>query len=232
MSIKVCNLKKRYMIGKNEIFALNNVSFEINKGSFAVILGPSGSGKSTLLNILGGIDKADEGKIIIDDEEITKYSDEKLTEYRRNYVGFIFQFYNLVNTLNVYENVCSTAVLSKNSLDVEEILDVIGLKAHKRKFPYELSGGEQQRVAIARAIVKNPKMILCDEPTGALDYENAKNILSILRNINQKYNTTVFLVTHNVAISKMADVIIRLRSGEIIDYILNEAPLKAEEVEW
>lgn len=232
MFIKISNLKKRYIIGKNEIFALNNVSFEINKGSFVVILGPSGSGKSTLLNILGGIDKADEGKIIIDDEEITKYSDEKLTEYRRNYIGFIFQFYNLVNTLNVYENVCSTAVLSKNSLDVEEIFDVFGLKAHKRKFPYELSGGEQQRVAIARAIVKNPKIILCDEPTGALDYENAKNILSILRNINQKYNTTVFLVTHNVAISKMADVIIRLRSGEIIDYILNEAPLKAEEVEW
>lgn len=232
MFIEVKNLLKSYQVGSTKIDALRDVSLELENARLYVILGPSGSGKTTLLNILGGIDKADSGKVIVDGIDITSLGPNELTNYRRKKLGFVFQFYNLVNSLTVYENVMSTKYLSDNGLDPREVLETVGMWEHRNKFPFELSGGEQQRVAIARAVVKNPSLILCDEPTGALDYENAKRVLKLFEDINKKYNSTIIIVTHNVAISKMSHKIIRLRSGEIVEFSDNPSPISAEEVSW
>ncbi|MCS7202686.1 MAG: ABC transporter ATP-binding protein [Dictyoglomus sp.] len=232
MFIEIKNLWKSYQVGSFKIDALKNITMDLEKGKFYVILGPSGSGKTTLLNILGGIDKADSGKVFVDGEDITALDDTALTNYRRKKLGFVFQFYNLVNSLTVLENVLSTKYLSEDGLDPKEVLEVVGMWEHKDKFPFELSGGEQQRVAIARAVVKNPSIILCDEPTGALDFENAKRVLKLLEDINKKYGTTIIVATHNTAISKMSHKIIRLRSGELVEYSDNPSPIPAEEVVW
>ncbi len=232
MFIEIKDLSKSYQVGLAKIDALKKVSMDLEKGKIYVILGPSGSGKTTLLNILGGIDKPDEGKVMVDGEDITNYNDRDLTNYRRRKLGFIFQFYNLVNSLTVLENVLSTKYLSENGLDPKEVLEVVGMWEHRDKFPFELSGGEQQRVAIARAVVKNPSIILCDEPTGALDFENAKRVLKLLEDINKRYSTTIIIATHNTAIAKMSHKIIRLRSGELIEYQDNPSPAPAEEVVW
>lgn len=232
MFIEIRNLRKSYQVGNTRIDALKDVSLTLEKGKLYVILGPSGSGKTTLLNILGGIDRADAGKVIVDGEDITSLDFNALTTYRRKKLGFVFQFYNLVNSLTVYENVLSTKYLSENGLDPKEVLDTVGMWEHRDKFPFELSGGEQQRVAIARAVVKNPSLILCDEPTGALDFENAKKVLKLLEDINKKYQTTIIIATHNVAISKISHKIIRLRSGELVEASDNLSPISSEEVVW
>ncbi len=232
MLIEIKNLSKSYQVGVTRINALKDVSIELEKGKLYVVLGPSGSGKTTLLNILGGIDKPDQGEVIVDGEDITQYKDRDLTNYRRKKLGFVFQFYNLVNSLTVLENVLSTKNLSEDGLDPKEVLEIVGMWEHRDKFPFELSGGEQQRVAIARAVVKNPAIILCDEPTGALDFENAKRVLKLLEDINKKYGTTIIIATHNTAIAKMSHKIIRLRSGELVEYADNPAPIPAEEVTW
>uniref|UniRef100_A0A7C3WUT8 ABC transporter ATP-binding protein n=1 Tax=Dictyoglomus turgidum TaxID=513050 RepID=A0A7C3WUT8_9BACT len=232
MFIRVENVSKIYQVGNFKVNALKNINMSLEKGKFYVILGPSGSGKTTFLNIIGGIDKPDEGKIIVDNEEITKYDDKALTNYRRRKLGFVFQFYNLVNSLTVYENVLSTKYLSEDGLDPREVLEIVGMWEHRDKYPFEISGGEQQRVAIARAVVKNPAIILCDEPTGALDFENAKKVLKLLEDINKKYGTTIIIATHNTAISQMSHKIIKLRSGELTEFIDNPSPLPAEEVVW
>ncbi len=232
MFIKLSDVTKSYLVGKVRFYALKNVSFELDDGKIYVVLGPSGSGKTTLLNLIGGIDLPDSGTIIVDGAEITSYSSSQLTEYRRKKLGFVFQFYNLVSSLTVYENVAATAYLSGNGLSVEEVLKTVGMWEHRDKFPFEISGGEQQRVAIARSVVKNPSLILCDEPTGALDYENAITVLKLLEEINAKYGTTILIATHNNAIAKMSHTILRLRSGELVEYAENPKPLKAEEVVW
>jgi len=232
MFIEVSNLKKSYRVGNTKIDALRDITFALEKGGFYVLLGPSGSGKTTLMNILGGIDTADSGKVIVDGEELTALNQKSLTNYRRKKLGFIFQFYNLVNSLTVYENVLSTKYLSEDGLDPKDVLKTVGMWEHREKFPFELSGGEQQRVAIARAVVKNPALVLCDEPTGALDFENAKKVLELLENINKGYGTTIIIATHNTAISKMAHKIMKLRSGELTEFIDNPSPISAEEVIW
>jgi len=232
MFIQVENVSKVYQVGKFKVNALKNINMSLERGKFCVILGPSGSGKTTFLNIIGGIDRPDEGKVIVDGEEITGYDDKALTNYRRRKLGFVFQFYNLVNSLTVYENVLSTKYLSEDGLDPKEVLEVVGMWEHRDKYPFEISGGEQQRVAIARAVVKNPAIILCDEPTGALDFENAKKVLRLLEDINRKYGTTIIIATHNTAISQMSHKTIKLRSGELTEFIDNATPLSAEEVVW
>jgi putative ABC transport system ATP-binding protein len=232
MFIEVSNLKKSYSVGNTKVDVLRGITFALEKGGFYVLLGPSGSGKTTLINILGGIDTADSGRVIVDGEEITALNQKSLTNYRRKKLGFIFQFYNLVNSLTVYENVLSTKCLSEDGLDPQDILKTVDMWEHREKFPFELSGGEQQRVAIARAVVKNPALILCDEPTGALDFENAKKVLELLENINKSYGTTIIIATHNIAISKMAHKIMKLRSGELTEFIGNPSPISAEEVIW
>ncbi|WAM36674.1 ABC transporter ATP-binding protein [Caldicellulosiruptor acetigenus] len=232
MFVKVENLSKIYRIGKNEIRALNDVSFELERGKIYTVIGPSGSGKTTLFNILGGLDRADEGRVFVDGKEITAMDMKKLSEYRKDYVGFVFQFFNLINGLTVYENVLSSAILSKNPLDVDMVLKMMDVYSEKDKFPFELSGGQQQRVAIARAVVKNPAMILCDEPTGALDYESSKLVLKLLEDINKRFGTTILIITHNLAISKMADATLKLRSGKLIEFLPNPQKISAEEVTW
>jgi len=232
MFIKVENLTKVYKAGGNEIRALDGVSFELEKGKIYTVIGPSGSGKTTLFNILGGIDVAQEGSVFVDGKEITRMSQKELTQYRRQKVGFVFQFYNLVNGLTVYENVLASAVLSSNPLDVDQILKMVDVESEKNKFPFELSGGQQQRVAIARAIVKKPSVILCDEPTGALDYDSAKLVLSLLEKINEEFNTTILIITHNLAISRMAHATLRLRSGKLVEFAQNPGKISAKEVVW
>lgn len=232
MFLKVVNVSKSYKTGNTLVKALDDVSLSLEGGEICTIYGPSGSGKTTLLNIIGGIDNADSGSVLVDGQDITKLNSRGLTLYRRNKIGFIFQFFNLVNSLTVYENVLSTAYLSKEPLDVEEVLNKVGLMDKKNKYPYELSGGEQQRVAIARAVVKNPKLILCDEPTGALDYENAKKVLKLLEDINNSYKTTIIIITHNIAISRMSDVVVRLRSGRVMETFVNPSRISSEEVAW
>ena len=232
MFVKVENLSKIYKMGKNEIRALNEVSFELEKGKIYTVIGPSGSGKTTLFNILGGLDRADGGRVFVDGKEITAMDQKRLSEYRRDYVGFVFQFFNLINGLTVYENVLSSAHLSKNPLDVDMVLKMMDVYSEKDKFPFELSGGQQQRVAIARAVVKNPALILCDEPTGALDYESSKLVLKLLEDVNQKFGTTILIITHNLAISKMADATLRLRSGRLVEFSENPQKISAQEVTW
>lgn len=223
---------KKYKSGEGYLFALNKVNVKFEKEQINTILGPSGSGKTTLLNVLSGLDNIDEGNILFQDKDLAKLNDTKLTEYRRENIGFIFQSYNLISTLTVYENVELGAYLSKNPLDIDTVLDQVGLKDHKDKFPHQLSGGQQQRVAIARVLVKNPKVIFCDEPTGALDEENGRSVLKLLQNLNEKYKTTLIMVTHNPNIAKMSHKVIYFNSGNIVQEESNEQLLDAYEIDW
>ncbi|MBU5591368.1 ABC transporter ATP-binding protein [Clostridium sp. MSJ-4] len=232
MFLTVKDLKKSYKTGQSETYVLKGINLEIEKGDIAVILGPSGSGKSTLLNIIGGIDKADSGYVNLEDKEITSLSKKELTDYRRKNVGFIFQFYNLISNLNVEENIEVCSNISKNPLDLDEMLKAISMKDKRNRFPRELSGGEQQRVSIARAIIKNPSLLLCDELTGALDYNTSKEILNLIKFINTKYNTTIIIITHNNAIANMANRVFKLRDGEIYESIINATPLDPREIQW
>lgn len=225
-------VKRMYQTGNDTVRALTGVSFDIQQEQFTVILGPSGSGKSTLLNLLGGMDRATSGQIIIDEVDITKFSDSELTDYRRTDVGFVFQFYNLIPTLNAYENVNMAARIGRNPLEAQEIMKAVGLEKRMKHFPAEMSGGELQRVAIARALVKNPKILLCDEPTGALDSETGKMVLSLLQKMSREYGKTVIIVTHNAAIAPAADKIIRLKDGRIDGIDINDNPISMEQVVW
>jgi ABC-type antimicrobial peptide transport system, ATPase component len=226
------NLSKNYQMGEIEVKALQNTSFSIKKGEFVVILGPSGSGKSTLLNIIGGMDMPSSGKVFLYDEEITGYDEKKLTEYRRNKVGFIFQFYNLMANLTAGENVELATEISPDPLPIDEILEAVGLWDRRDHFPSQMSGGEQQRVSIARAVAKNPEILLCDEPTGALDFNTGISILSLLRKVNRDMGKTIVVITHNSDIAFMADRIIRMRSGQIIEDHINESPMAVEDIKW
>lgn len=226
------NVSKIYETGDKKTLALNDVSFEINKGEFVVILGQSGAGKSTLLNILGGIDTLSSGKICVNTNDLSSLNESKLADYRANKIGFIFQFYNLIPTLTVYENVALMKDIKDDVLDPITILERVGLKNHLKKFPSQLSGGEQQRVSIARAVSKNPEILLCDEPTGALDSETGCVVLELIQNICREYQKTAIIVTHNANIAKCADKVIRLRNGKIVDNILNKNPISIKEVEW
>ncbi len=230
--IEVNGLTKKYKTGDIEVTAVDDISFEINKGEIVVIVGASGAGKTTLLNILGGMDNLTYGRVIIDGRDISNYNEVQLTEYRRNDIGFVFQFYNLVQNLNALENVELATQICRNTLRPEMVLDQVGLSNRMRNFPSQLSGGEQQRVAIARAIAKNPKILLCDEPTGALDYKTGKEVLKLLQDTARKNNMTVLIITHNQAIAPMADRIIKMRSGKIEENLVNDKPVSIEEVEW
>lgn len=232
MYLESRNISKTFGEEDNRTYALRNVSFGIDKGQFVVILGPSGSGKSTLLNIIGGIENADSGTIVIDGDELDSFGDKKLTEYRRKHLGYVFQSYNLISNLTVRENVEVGAYLSEHPLGVDEMLTVLGMEKHSDKVPNQLSGGQQQRTAIGRAVVKNPDILLCDEPTGALDYHTSKDILQLLDDVNRKYNTTVIMVTHNEALAAMADRVLRLRDGEIVKDERNEERKSVMEIEW
>ena len=226
------NVKKTYRVGDVEINASDGVDFEVNKGEFVVIVGPSGAGKTTILNLLGGMDKATSGQILVDGQDVAKYSERQLTQYRRDDIGFVFQFYNLVQNLTALENVELATQVSKNPLDVRMVLERVGLNKRLDNFPAQLSGGEQQRVAIARAIAKNPKLLLCDEPTGALDYQTGKAILGLLREMCDKYTMTVIVITHNSALAPMADRIIHLKNGQVASMNINEHPKSIAEIEW
>lgn len=223
---------KEYDTGERKFRAIDQVSFEIEKGEFAVILGPSGAGKSTILNLLGGMDQATAGAIYVDGEDITKYNEDQLTLYRREQVGFVFQFYNLIPTLTALENVALIKSLKKEAMDPKLTLSLVGLDGHLHQFPAQLSGGEQQRVSIARAICKNPKLLLCDEPTGALDSETGVRILSLLWRISREQGQTVVIVTHNSALAPAADRVIKIRNGKISDLRFNSSPVPVAEVNW
>jgi putative ABC transport system ATP-binding protein len=230
--VKLINVIKRYKMGEVTITAVDGVDFEIEKGDFAVVVGASGAGKTTVLNLLGGMDKLDEGSIIVDGADVSLYNDKMLTEYRRFDIGFVFQFYNLIQNLTAKENVELASQISKNPLDVEMVLNMVGLKERMDNFPSQLSGGEQQRVAIARALAKNPKMLLCDEPTGALDYQTGKSILKLLQETCRTQGMTVVVITHNAAIQHMADKIIKMKNGKVSKFIVNENPVPVEGIEW
>lgn len=230
--IEFNHITKEYKTGEMSIKALDDASFYVEKGELAVILGSSGAGKTTALNILGGMDTPTDGEIIVDGNNITKYDARQLVGYRREDIGFVFQFYNLVPNLTALENVELAAQVCKDSLDAGETLDKVGLAERKGNFPAQLSGGEQQRVAIARAIAKNPKLLLCDEPTGALDYNTGKQILQLLQDTCRKDNITVLLITHNSALAPMADRLIRFKSGKVIEMTVNENPTPIAEIEW
>ena len=230
--IEFKNVYKEYEMGEITIKALENTNFEIEKGELVVIVGPSGAGKTTTLNILGGMDNLTRGKVKIAGKDISNYNRKQLTEYRRNDIGFVFQFYNLVQNLTAIENVELATEISKNPLDPSEVLEGVGLKDRMKNFPSQLSGGEQQRVSIARAIAKNPKILLCDEPTGALDYKTGKQILKLLQTTCRHNNITVIIVTHNVAITPMADKVIRFRNGTAESIEINSNPLPVEQIEW
>ncbi|MGI6782160.1 MAG: ABC transporter ATP-binding protein [Acholeplasmataceae bacterium] len=230
--IEFKNVSKIYVTGENKLKALDDVSFSLEEGKFIVILGPSGAGKSTLLNLLGGLDSPTKGEIIFNGKDISNLSNDELAEYRASTVGFIFQSYNLIPTLTVKENIMLVNEIVQNPFSSEEVLKEVGLLEHKNKFPTELSGGEQQRVSIARAIAKNPKVLLCDEPTGALDSETGVIILKLLLEMARSYQKTIVIVTHNQNIAKMADIVIRVRNGRITTFLEQENPLSADEVEW
>lgn len=223
---------KRYQMGEVTITASDGVSFEINKGEFAVVVGSSGAGKTTILNILGGMDSCDEGTILVDGKDIAQYNDKQLTEYRRFDIGFVFQFYNLVPNLTAKENVELATQISKDSLDPAEVLKEVGLGDRLDNFPAQLSGGEQQRVSIARALAKRPKLLLCDEPTGALDYNTGKTILKLLQDTCRNNNMTVVLITHNQAITPMADRVIKMKNSKVQSITVNPDPTPVEEIEW
>jgi len=232
MFIDVSDLKKSYTTGVVKTEVLKGVEMKLGKGEIGVILGPSGSGKSTLMNIIGGVDHGDSGKVIVDDIEVNKLKDDELTEYRREDIGFVFQFYNLVPNLTVGENIEVVSNISKSPLNIDEVLEAVGMLDKKHRFPRELSGGEQQRVSIARAIVKNPKLLLCDEPTGALDFLTSRSILKLLQQVNKKYGTTILMITHNAAIAAMANRVYKVRSGEIVEASVNQSIVPAERIEW
>ena len=226
------NVDKEYVTGDVTTSALKNVNFSIEKGEFCIIVGESGAGKTTLLNILGGMDSLTDGKVFVDGEDISTYNKRKLTNYRRNDVGFVFQFYNLIPNLTALENIEIAAHLCKNSLDSNKVLEQVGLKKKAKNFPAQLSGGEQQRIAIARALAKNPKLLLCDEPTGALDYKTGKSILKLLQDTCRNTGMTVIVITHNKALCPMADRIIKVKSGKIDEIIVNDNITKVEDIEW
>jgi putative ABC transport system ATP-binding protein len=230
--LEVKNEYKRYHMGDNVITANDDISFDIEKGELAVILGPSGAGKSTVLNILGGMDQPDEGQILIEGNDIAKYNERQLTQYRRTEVGFVFQFYNLVPNLTAKENVELASQVSPNSLDVVTTLEQVGLGHRLDNFPAQLSGGEQQRVAIARALAKNPKLLLCDEPTGALDYTTGKQVLKLLQDTSRRTGTTVIIITHNSALAPMADKVIKINDAKVRSIELNPNPVSVDSIEW
>lgn len=230
--IEFNHVVKEYTSGETRIRALDDASFLVNKGELAIILGSSGAGKTTALNILGGMDVPTAGQILVDGKDISQYKKKQLTGYRRTDIGFVFQFYNLVPNLTALENVELAAQVCKNSLDASETLDKVGLRERKGNFPSQLSGGEQQRVAIARAIAKNPKLLLCDEPTGALDYQTGKQILQLLQDTCRKEKITVILITHNSALVPMADRLIRFKSGKVIEMTTNDHPTPVDQIEW
>ena len=225
-------ITKTYQVGEQSIKAVDEASFVVEKGEFAIILGASGAGKTTALNILGGMDVATSGRLIVDGRDVTKYDKKQLTGYRRTDIGFVFQFYNLVPNLTALENVELAAQVCKDSLDASETLDKVGLKDRKGNFPAQLSGGEQQRVSIARALAKNPKLLLCDEPTGALDYATGRQILKLLQDTCRKEGITIVLITHNSALAPMVDRLIRFRSGKVVEMELNGHPTPVEQIEW
>lgn len=232
MTLILEDIKKSFGDGENKTEVLNGISCEIKDGNICVLLGPSGSGKSTLLNIIGGIEKSDSGKIKIGDEVVGEMKEKKLTQYRRKHLGYVFQSYNLIPNLTVKENIEVGAYLSDKPLDIDELLKTLGLWEHKDKIPNQLSGGQQQRTAIGRAIVKNPDILLCDEPTGALDYNTSKEILKLIEDVNKKFGNTVILVTHNDAIKNMADQVIKLKDGQIRHNDMNEKKIPAMELDW
>ena len=230
--VQMHQIRKYYKMGEVTIKAVDGIDFVIEKGEFAVIVGPSGAGKTTVLNILGGMDTSDEGTILVDGEDISKFTDRQLTTYRRNDIGFVFQFYNLVPNLTALENVELASQICKNPLDASSVLEDVGLKDRMHNFPAQLSGGEQQRVAIARALAKNPKLLLCDEPTGALDYQTGKAILKLLQDTCRSKGMTVVVITHNLAISPMADRVIRIKNGMVSEMTVNDSPTSVELTEW
>lgn len=230
--IKFKNVHKIYKMGEVEISALSGVDFEINQGEFVIVAGASGAGKSTILNILGGMDRPSSGEVMVDEKEIQNLTDKELITYRRYDIGFVFQFYNLVQNLTARENVELATQICKNPLNIEEVLDSVGLEHRKDNFPAQLSGGEQQRVAIARALAKNPKLLLCDEPTGALDYNTGKAILKLLQDTCRKEGMTVIIITHNLALTPMGDKVIEVRNGKIKSVTINENPVSVESIEW
>lgn len=230
--IEFKNVKKEYRMGEVTIDALSGVDFSIDKGEFVIIAGASGAGKSTILNILGGMDTATSGEIMVDGNKVSSYSNKELITYRRNDIGFVFQFYNLVQNLTAIENLELATQISKDPLDNDEILEAVGLSDRRNNFPAQLSGGEQQRVAIARALAKNPKLLLCDEPTGALDYNTGRFILKLLQDTCRNMGMTVIVITHNLAIAPMGDKVIRVRNGKIESQVINENPMPIERIEW
>ncbi len=230
--IEFNDVKKIYKMGEVEIPALAGVSFKIEKGEFVIVAGASGAGKSTILNILGGMDTCSSGEIIVDETEISSFSEKELTNYRRYDIGFVFQFYNLVQNLTAKENIELATQICKDPLDIEDTINAVGLKSRKNNFPSQLSGGEQQRVAIARALAKNPKLLLCDEPTGALDYKTGKSILKLLQDTCRKQNMTVIIITHNLALCPMGNKVIKVKSGLIDSIEINANPLPIESIEW
>ncbi len=230
--IQLTDVKKHYKMGEMEIKALDGVNFTIDKGELAIVVGPSGAGKSTILNILGGMDSTTSGDIIVDGNNISKYTKKQLIGYRRHDIGFVFQFYNLVQNLTAIENVELSAQICENPLNPEQVLERVGLIDRMNNFPAQLSGGEQQRVAIARALAKNPKLLLCDEPTGALDYNTGKAVLKLLQDTCKSMGMTVVVVTHNLAITPMADKVIRVKNGIVGSIIVNDEPIPVERIEW
>ena len=232
MFLEIRGIKKSFGTGDSHVNVLKGLDLDIEKGEFCVLLGPSGSGKSTLLNIIGGIDAADEGSITIEGERLEDMTEKKLSMYRRKHLGYIFQMYNLIPNLTVRENIEVGAYLSEQPLDVDDLLHTLGLYEHQRKLPNQLSGGQQQRTAIGRAIVKNPDILLCDEPTGALDYHTSKEILKLIETVNQRYGNTIIMVTHNDAIKDMADRVVKLRDGMIRKNYRNEVKIPAIDLEW
>ena len=232
MFLEIKGLKKGFGSGDSRTEVLRGIDFSVEKGEFCVLLGPSGSGKSTLLNIIGGIDEPDEGYSSINGEKTGDMKEKALTLYRRKHLGYVFQMYNLIPNLNVKENIEVGAYLSNKALDIDELLHTLGLYEHRHKLPNQLSGGQQQRTAIGRAIVKNPDILLCDEPTGALDYNTSKEILKLIEQVNQKYGNTIIMVTHNDAIKNMADRVVKLRDGQIRRNYLNESKVSADDLDW
>ena len=230
--VEIKGVKKSYGEGEAKTAVLSGIDLSIEKGEFCVLLGPSGSGKSTLLNIIGGIDNADEGYVMIDGEKTADMNEKRLTQYRRDHLGYVFQLYNLIPNLTVRENVEVGAFLSKHPLNTDELLKTLGLYEHRHKLPTQLSGGQQQRTAIGRAVIKNPDILLCDEPTGALDYNTSKEILALLERVNKQYGNTVIMVTHNDALKSMADRIVKLRDGRIRSNQLNDRKLPVDQIEW
>ena len=230
--VKLQDITKIYHMGEVEIRAVDGISFSIEKGEFVVIVGPSGAGKTTVLNILGGMDTATSGTISVDGKDITKYREKQLTGYRRDEIGFVFQFYNLIPNLTALENVEMALQICKNPLDAKKVLEEVGLGNRMNNFPAQLSGGEQQRVSIARALAKNPKLLLCDEPTGALDYNTGRAILKLLQDMCRERGMTVIVITHNSAIAPMADRLIKIKNGKVSEMQVNENPISIDEIEW